>query len=126
MMWKFENPMKGNTWPLTTKISYTAMIKQLHEKTKDHIINIYMPPLQKLYERPRFACNWRVHGWCSANTLYRNGTQVKMTKFHWVTLNMMSLPMAEARPCWCKPKWYVIGNLIGVQALIQFDCSGWH
>jgi hypothetical protein len=125
MMWKFEKPMKGDTRPLTTKISYTAMIKQLHEKTKDHIINIYMPPPQKLDERPTFVCNWRVRGWWSANTLYRNGTQAKMTKSLQVTLSMTSLPMAEARPCRCEPKWYVIG-LIGVRALIQFDCSGQH
>jgi hypothetical protein len=122
MMWKFKKLMKGNTQPLTTKISYTAMIKQLCEKTKDHVINIYMPPPQKLDEWPTFVCNWRVRGWWSANTLYRNGTQAKMTKSLRVTLSMMSLPMVEAHPCWCKPKWYVIG-LIGVRALIQFDCS---
>jgi len=32
--------------------------------------------------------------------------------------------MAEAHLCRCEPKWYVVGGLIGVRALIQFDCSG--
>jgi hypothetical protein len=44
MMWKFEKPIKGDTKPLTTEISYTVMIQQLRDKMKDHVINIYMPP----------------------------------------------------------------------------------
>ena len=58
MMWKFEKPIKGDTKPLTTEISYAAMIKQLHDKTKDHVINIYMPPLNKLDHRPTFVCDY--------------------------------------------------------------------
>ena len=57
MMWKFEKPMKGDTRPLTTNISYMAMIKQLREKNRDHVINIYMPPPQKLDEWPTCVCN---------------------------------------------------------------------
>ena len=125
MMWKFEKPMKGDTRPLTTKISFTAMVKQLREKTKDHIINIYMPPPQKLDERPTFVRNWRVHSQHSANILHRNGIQVKMTRSRRVILSMTSLPMAEAHPCLCEPKWYVNYGLIDVRALfIQFDCPG--
>jgi len=56
MMWKFEKPIKGDTKPLTTEISYTAMIKQLRDKMKDHIINIYMPPPNKLDDKPIFVC----------------------------------------------------------------------
>ena len=57
MMWKFEKPIKGDTQPLTTEISYTAMIKQLRDKNKDHIINIYMPPPNKLDNKPIFICH---------------------------------------------------------------------
>jgi hypothetical protein len=57
MMWKFEKPMKGNKKPLTTEMSYAAMIKQLRKKTKDHVINIYMPPPNKLNNRPTVVSN---------------------------------------------------------------------
>jgi hypothetical protein len=56
MMWKFEKPIRGDTRPLTTETSYAAMIKQLRDKSKDHIINIYMPPPNKLDNRPTFVC----------------------------------------------------------------------
>jgi hypothetical protein len=62
MMWKFEKPMKGNTKPLTTETSYAAMIKQLRKKTKDHVVNIYMPPPNKLDNRPTVVSN---HVFCS-------------------------------------------------------------
>jgi len=55
MMWKFEKPIKGDMRPLTTETSYTAMIKQLHDKNKDHVINIYMPPPNKLDNKPTFV-----------------------------------------------------------------------
>jgi hypothetical protein len=57
-MWKFEKLIKGDTKPLTTEISYAAMIKQLCDKTKDHVINIYMPPPNKLDHRPTFVCDY--------------------------------------------------------------------
>ena len=49
--WKFEKSAKGDTKPLTTAISFTAMINQLKDKTKEHVIIIYMPPLIKLDAR---------------------------------------------------------------------------
>ena len=52
MKWKFEKPAKGDTKPLTTAIGFTTMINQLKDKTKEHIIIIYMPPLIKLDARP--------------------------------------------------------------------------
>ena len=48
MKWKFEKPAKGDTKPLTTAISFTTMINQLKDKTNEHVIIIYMPPLIKL------------------------------------------------------------------------------
>jgi hypothetical protein len=57
MMWKFEKLMKGNTKPLTTEMSYAVMIKQQREKMKDHVINIYMPLLNKLNNRPTIVSN---------------------------------------------------------------------
>jgi len=38
-------------------MSYAVMIKQLCEKTKDHVINIYMPLPNKLDNRPTIVSN---------------------------------------------------------------------
>lgn len=57
MTWKFEKPLKGDAKPLTTEISFKAMVKQLVEKIKDHVINVYMPPLNKfVHEEMMEAC----------------------------------------------------------------------
>jgi hypothetical protein len=47
IQWKYEKPNNDKKKPMTDQMGYEAMIVSLKGRTKDLVVNIYMPPPQK-------------------------------------------------------------------------------
>ena len=47
LQWKYEKPNIDKKKPMSDSMGYEAMITSLKGRTKDHVVNLYMPPPQK-------------------------------------------------------------------------------
>lgn len=108
MTWKFEKPIKGDPKPLTTEVSFRAMVKQLAERTKDHIINIYMPPPNKLDSKSTFVRVSPMLYISNFHNCKRSGKLAKMIRCCQMTLNMTRRQVVEVPPWISDYRWYLL------------------